>query len=249
MLTWLRRALKKHSSRPRIELEDDGFALVEPPDERTSICWASITRVSAFKRDHFTTDEVVLAFEVAEHPGVIQEVSEEWAGFVDLFGPMEEMLDISPVWYREIVAPAFVPMYRVLYDIAAERAGGGLMRAAVGGVPEYPCPCCGYIVFTEPPGSYAICPLCSWEDDALQLEFATTLAGGANGCSLLDAQRTFRIARPAPGVERDPEWRRIHMGRDSFEEFEAAAPRRAPYDDATRLYYWRPTFWRRDLAG
>jgi len=29
----------------------------------------------------------------------------------------------------------------------------------------YPCPCCGYLVFTEPPGSYDICSICFWEDD------------------------------------------------------------------------------------
>ncbi|WP_375769210.1 CPCC family cysteine-rich protein [Archangium gephyra] len=53
----------------------------------------------------------------------------------------------------------------------------------------YPCPCCGYRVFDEPLGSYSICPYCFWEDDALQLEFATTHAGGPNNVTLLQAQR------------------------------------------------------------
>jgi anaerobic ribonucleoside-triphosphate reductase len=30
---------------------------------------------------------------------------------------------------------------------------------------RWPCPCCGYQVFTGPPGSYEICPVCGWEDD------------------------------------------------------------------------------------
>jgi len=46
-------------------------------------------------------------------------------------------------------------------DVAA------LRRAA--SVPMYPCPCCGYVVFDEPPGSYAIRPICFWEDDLAQL--------------------------------------------------------------------------------
>ncbi|MBO0846033.1 MAG: hypothetical protein J2P22_11530 [Nocardioides sp.] len=38
---------------------------------------------------------------------------------------------------------------------------------------EYPCPCCGYLVFDEEPGSYDICAVCGWEDDLSQLRFAT----------------------------------------------------------------------------
>jgi len=40
---------------------------------------------------------------------------------------------------------------------------------AVGSNVDYPCPCCGYLVFTEPPGSFEICPICFWEDDVSQL--------------------------------------------------------------------------------
>ncbi|WP_241494482.1 CPCC family cysteine-rich protein [Pseudomonas asplenii] len=29
----------------------------------------------------------------------------------------------------------------------------------------FTCPCCGYAVFEEPPGSHDICPICFWEDD------------------------------------------------------------------------------------
>ena len=54
----------------------------------------------------------------------------------------------------------------------------------------YPCPCCGYLIFDEPPGSYAICPICFWEDDAGQL--AHPDAGGANTVSLRLAQRNYR---------------------------------------------------------
>jgi hypothetical protein len=55
---------------------------------------------------------------------------------------------------------------------------------------NYPCPCCGYLVFSEAPGSYEICPICFWEDDISQLRFPL-MAGGANRPNLLDAQKTF----------------------------------------------------------
>ncbi|MCS6814521.1 MAG: CPCC family cysteine-rich protein, partial [Cyanobacteria bacterium] len=31
--------------------------------------------------------------------------------------------------------------------------------------PLYPCPCCGYLVLSQPPpGTYLVCPICFWED-------------------------------------------------------------------------------------
>lgn len=49
---------------------------------------------------------------------------------------------------------------------------------------KYPCPCCGYLVFDESPGSYEICPICFWEDDLSQLRFPR-MSVGANRVSFL----------------------------------------------------------------
>ncbi len=98
------------------------------------------------------------------------------------------------------------------------------------------------MVFVGPPGTLKSCPVCDWRDDAAQLEFATTLAEGANGLTLFEAQRSG--APPAPGVERDEEWRPIDMAVDEFEDVHEPDARRAPPGDATVLYYWRPTYWR-----
>ena len=118
----------------------------------------------------------------------------------------------------------------------------------------FPCPCCGYLPFSEPPGSYDICPICFWEDDGLQLEFATTLSGGANRVTLLEAQRNYQqfgaceeamrqnVRAPAPDEPRDGSWRPIDLQRDSFEDWSSETRVRPPPD--ADLYYWRPTFWR-----
>ena len=117
-----------------------------------------------------------------------------------------------------------------------------------------PCPCCGYLVFPGSPGSYDICPICFWEDDALQLEFATTLGEGANYTTLAEAQAIFQRfgaceerlvphCRPPGGTPRDPEWRPVDPARDRFEDFESPGRVRAPRDPGA-LYYWRPSFWR-----
>lgn len=123
--------------------------------------------------------------------------------------------------------------------------------------PVYPCPCCGYLVFDEPPGSYAICPICFWEDDLAQLRFAD-LAWGPNRVSLREAQATYatlgaceprlvtHVRRPAEGDRRDPDWRPLDLTRDDIEDDATVVDAARTYpDDATRLYYWRDTSWRR----
>jgi hypothetical protein len=119
---------------------------------------------------------------------------------------------------------------------------------------KYPCPCCGYVVFDEPPGSYEICPICFWEDDGVQLRWPDW-SGGANKPSLIEAQKAFEqigaceerltphVRPPGPGDVRDRDWRPIDLSKDSFEA--RGVKEKAWPDDPTILYWWRPTFWRR----
>lgn len=124
----------------------------------------------------------------------------------------------------------------------------------------YPCPCCGYEVFSEPPGSFVICPICFWEDDIVQLAFPD-LAGGANGCSLIEGQRNFAAfgaceARvkpltraPRPSEAADPAWRPLDPGRDRYLSWDVREDHeawQAAKDAGSCLYYWRPGYW---LAG
>ena len=117
----------------------------------------------------------------------------------------------------------------------------------------YPCPCCGHVTFGEPPGSYEVCAVCFWEDDAVQLRWPD-YDGGANTPSLIDAQRTFAavgamesrfVARVRGADESEPldqGWRPVDLAVDHFE---ALGVRTAPWpDDLTTLYWWRPSFWR-----
>jgi len=117
-----------------------------------------------------------------------------------------------------------------------------------------PCPCCGYLVFDGGPGSYDVCPICFWEDDAVQLEFATN-GGGANKASLVEAQQNFvsfgaceerskpDVRRPTEADERDPTWRRVDLKRDTIGNWADRSAPRAPRHNE-ELYYWRESFWR-----
>lgn len=84
---------------------------------------------------------------------------------------------------------------------------------------KYTCPCCGYKTLTEPPpGTYDICPICYWEDDAVQFD-DPDYAGGVNTVSLRQAQINFlksgaseskflRIVRDSKDMyERDPNFK------------------------------------------
>lgn len=121
---------------------------------------------------------------------------------------------------------------------------------------EYPCPCCGYLVFSDPPGSYGICPVCFWEDDHIQLRWPDR-PGGANKPSLAQAQENFaaigaceaRLLRhvrpPLAGEARDPGWHPV-AAEDDFEPLTVAETDWQA--DKTALYWWRPPFWRTRAA-
>ncbi|MGB6962400.1 MAG: CPCC family cysteine-rich protein [Candidatus Acidiferrum sp.] len=121
---------------------------------------------------------------------------------------------------------------------------------------NFPCPCCGYLVFTGPPGSYDICPICFWEDDLSQLRFVRT--DGANRVSLTQAQRGFandgvseskfkkHVRKPGKDDSRDPKWRPIDESLDNIEDSVRGTNYGLTYPtDSTSLYYWRPNYWRR----
>ncbi len=116
---------------------------------------------------------------------------------------------------------------------------------------KYPCPCCGYLVFDESPGSYEICPICFWEDDLAQLRFPR-MSWGANRVSLIEAQENYfrhgvselRFRSNVRAAEasdvREPQWRRIDVHADRIEELIQGKDYGCSYpEDVTEFYYWR----------
>jgi hypothetical protein len=115
---------------------------------------------------------------------------------------------------------------------------------------RYPCPCCGFDVFIEGPGSYDICPICGWEDDIVQLRWPDS-AGGANRPCLIDAQLHFRrcgaseerllpnVRSPLADEQPDPYWRPFDPDRDSIEPHVSGRDDGWTYaSDYTSYYYW-----------
>jgi hypothetical protein len=59
-------------------------------------------------------------FELTEGKPPVQ-VSEEWAGFQELFGPLSTAFPtISGDWYMEVMTPAFETKHKVLYDRSSQ---------------------------------------------------------------------------------------------------------------------------------
>jgi hypothetical protein len=107
----------------------------------------------------------------------------------------------------DILQPEFVgqsPEYFVMLDASGDGESDGWAieerhlattgehRRDYDAGPFFPCPCCEFLTLPEEQrGSYEICPVCFWEDDAVQLA-EPELAGGANKVSLNQARENFK---------------------------------------------------------
>ena len=121
MALWSRlRTLLSGASRgdPSIRLVDGGFDVLsnEEGQVAASVRWQNVLRVHTYKVDLATTDCICLTFEFNNGIAPVR-VSEEWAGFAELFGPLAAAFPtIPPEWYAEVMTPAFKENHRVLYD-------------------------------------------------------------------------------------------------------------------------------------
>ena len=112
----------------------------------------------------------------------------------------------------------------------------------------YPCPCCGFLVFDEPPGSYRICSICGWEDCAVQLRFP--FSGVGPNAALAEEQKATMEwlsteVKERDGYRRDPQWRPVRT--EDVTESDAA-----PQDGLAYFHAWgdeetgeSPYYWRR----
>ena len=116
MFPWLQRIPGKQlaPALPTITAGSTGFSLTVAR-ESGAIPWVSVRKVSTFKRDLHTCDQIVLLIEVSHLGDPIVELTEECPGFASLFGPMEQVLGVDPSWYLEIMTPAFAPTPRCIY--------------------------------------------------------------------------------------------------------------------------------------
>lgn len=115
------------------------------------------------------------------------------------------------------------------------------------------------MVFDEAPGSFDICPICYWEDEAMQLRYPNET--GANRLTLIESQTNFEalgygdlknkkfVRKPNKEENKDSSWRKIDLKIDVIEEKELNEMKAVIYPiDSTELYYWAPNFWLKKKA-
>jgi uncharacterized Zn finger protein (UPF0148 family) len=59
---------------------------------------------------------------------------------------------------------------------------------------DRPCPICNTPMFEKREDSYAICPICNWEDDGLQIAYPNM--SGANHMTLNEARKVWKEGKP-----------------------------------------------------
>jgi hypothetical protein len=104
------------------------------------------------------------------------------------------------------------------------------------------CPACGFRTIDEDSyGTYLICPVCGWEDDAVQLANPCS-GGGANRESLAECQRSSATWNTVQMQkhERDSDWRPLTQ--EEIACFTSVAQKQRwsfPGELESALAYWR----------
>lgn len=107
----------------------------------------------------------------------------------------------------------------------------------------FPCPSCGFLMFSDAPGTYEICELCGWEDDPVQLKHPS-MGGGANKGSLAAHQQRALEKFPLGVVRsgehvRSAKWRPLRPS--ELQSPDPPADGRSYFEAATEDapdYYW-----------
>jgi len=112
----------------------------------------------------------------------------------------------------------------------------------------YTCACCGHRTMADFPGSHAICQVCFWQDDPVQI-LDPAREGGANRPSLIECQASYALCGaaerrfvsdvrpPDPDEPRDPFWRPATV----LDAQGARAPGDLGDDEAATLRTWH--YW------
>ena len=110
---------RRRRADPIVRVTDDGFTLLDAKTQTAirAVRWTDVTRIQTYKLDLFTTDCICLLFESRSDQPPVQ-VSEEWKGFTDLFGPLSAAFPSIPQgWYGQVTLPPFETKRTVLYEV------------------------------------------------------------------------------------------------------------------------------------
>lgn len=99
----------------KVVLEADGFQVCQE-DAVQQVPWADVREIVTYKEDLLSYDNICLAFRLSDEDDWLV-VDEEGEGFKDLAEAMKKQFPNVPSdWHSEVMFPAFVTNYRVLWN-------------------------------------------------------------------------------------------------------------------------------------
>ena len=93
-----------------IHFDEFGFGVKDdkPPEQPTRMSWSEVIKVTAYKRDMFSTDLICVFLSRADQTGI--EIHEEINNWIDFITSLPKRLpDCKPIesWLKQITVPAF----------------------------------------------------------------------------------------------------------------------------------------------
>lgn len=96
----------------KLAIVDDGFTV--SGDCSRHIRWEEITKISAYKVDLGTVDQICMGVYTFRSVNCV-ELQEEWGGYKLLVAEIERRFNIAAGWWPKVAHPAFQENYTVLY--------------------------------------------------------------------------------------------------------------------------------------
>lgn len=97
---------KEKQPPPSLEVEEHGFSYVRR-EGKTTVPWADVKEVFAFKRDIFVVDLICIGFRVSDVGGY-WEIDEEMSGYKDVLAAITKAFPgLAPDWWDKVAFPAF----------------------------------------------------------------------------------------------------------------------------------------------
>ncbi|TNE81470.1 MAG: hypothetical protein EP332_03515 [Bacteroidetes bacterium] len=103
---------KKKITQPSLQILPDGFSIVLG-DEQTTLNWSEIEKITAYKVDRFTVDEVQLSIAIKDAIVFVSEEMENWMSFVEEMST--QLPELESDWIVNVTLPAFERNERVIY--------------------------------------------------------------------------------------------------------------------------------------
>lgn len=112
-----------HPPNQWIATDGDGFTVHSVGGREHRVTWGDVKRITARKRDEWSTDLICLDFDCVDGEG-LRFVHEDLPGYAEMVRILEATLPVDPDWDAKVAQPPFAPNVTVLYERSAPGDAG-----------------------------------------------------------------------------------------------------------------------------